>query len=105
MFALPDGPIIFAPSAPVKSICESISGFAYAASGGGGGRASAAAAGRRRAEGRRFAERRVEAHRRATDEEYAMWCAATDAASGDVYYYHAETGATSWTWPPEKALR
>jgi hypothetical protein len=34
-----------------------------------------------------------------------MWCAATDAASGDVYYYHAETGATSWTWPPEKALR
>jgi len=59
----------------------------------------------RRAEGRRFAERRVEAHRRATDEEYAMWCAATDAASGDVYYYHAETGDTSWAWPPEKALR
>ena len=59
----------------------------------------------RRAEGRRFAERRVEAHRRATDEEYAMWCAATDAASGDVYYYHAETGETSWIWPPEKALR
>ena len=33
---------------------------------------------------------------------YAAWAAATDAGSGRTYYYNAETGATSWDWPPRE---
>ena len=32
------------------------------------------------------------------------WNAHVDPASGNTYYYHTETLATSWVWPPEKAM-
>jgi len=34
--------------------------------------------------------------------ERSMKAAATDAGSGRTYYYNAETGATSWDWPPRE---
>jgi len=31
---------------------------------------------------------------------YAKWQSARDETTCKVYYYHADTKATSWTWPP-----
>ncbi|KAJ1456592.1 hypothetical protein M885DRAFT_517423 [Pelagophyceae sp. CCMP2097] len=30
----------------------------------------------------------------------AEWAAATDAVTGETYYYHAATKAVTWDWPP-----
>ena len=31
---------------------------------------------------------------------YAAWQSARDEKTGAVYYYHADSKKTSWTWPP-----
>mmetsp|Transcript_5279 Transcript_5279/g.16601 ORF Transcript_5279/g.16601 Transcript_5279/m.16601 type:complete len:298 (-) Transcript_5279:43-936(-) len=33
--------------------------------------------------------------------EYSGWASANDPRTGAVYYYHALTKQTSWTWPPD----
>ena len=38
--------------------------------------------------------------KKAKPDPYAQWQSARDAKTGAVYYYHADTKATSWTWPP-----
>ena len=36
----------------------------------------------------------------AKDDALAGWASATDEASGKAYYFHRESGRTSWEWPP-----
>ena len=40
----------------------------------------------------------------AAEQDFSKWAAQVDPASGNTYYYHTETLATSWVWPPEKAM-
>ena len=40
----------------------------------------------------------------AAEQDFSKWAAQVDPASGNTYYYHTETRATSWVWPPEKAM-
>ena len=38
--------------------------------------------------------------KKAKPDPYAKWQSARDEKTGAVYYYHTDTKATSWTWPP-----